>query len=416
MLATFPLGRASLDARVKLQSERSEKRNREKQTALSKMRKKTEIVMNWNNSLNRILVGAVASIVATSAYALPKGPCEKTADVCCDEPKPGPFAFSYPKDVNLACPSDFYVHAAFLIMQAKEDGLEFALRDSDGPDLPISHGEVLGFSHDDHDFDYNPGVRVGLGFYLHHDAWSIDFDWTWLNITNYHSFGTKNSETIMPIWMPPYQTDTSMRSVSAVWTSSYNTLDARLGKPYHISRFVTVKPHFGIRAGWIDQHFSARYNGVYHGQLDAIHHGENDFWGVGARAGLESEWVVGKGWQLFGNVAGSMLFGKFDIDQNIAIGAGAANTGYDIDWHKYSNVPNFEMQLGIAWNKYFSKNKYRIGLAAAYEFHEWFNQFNMRRFFGNTTSGTTVFQWQNDTSSRGDLTLNGFSFKLQLDI
>ena len=159
--------------------------------------------MNLSNSLNRILVGAAAAVVATSAYALPKGPCEKPVDVCCDEPKPGPFAFSYPKDVNLACPADFYVNAAFLIFQAKEDGMDFGVRDSDGTGLPISQGDVLGFSHDNDDWDYNPGVRVGLGFYLHHDAWTIDFDWTWLNITNYQDFGSANAGIILPIWLPP---------------------------------------------------------------------------------------------------------------------------------------------------------------------------------------------------------------------
>jgi hypothetical protein len=118
---------------------------------------------------------------------------------------------------------------------------------------------------------------------------------------------------------------------------------------------------------------------------------------------------------LFGNVAGSMLFGKFEVDQNIALGAGDLNQGYDVDYDSYQNVPNFEIQLGIAWNKYFNKNKYRIGLAAAYEFHEWFDQFNMKRFFGHTTDVDT-YQWQAETSARGNLTLNGFSVKLQLDI
>ncbi len=379
--------------------------------------------MNWSNSLNRFLVGAATALVATSAYAIPKGPCEKPVDVCCDEPRPGPFAFSYPKDVNLACPADFYVNAAFLILQAKQDGMDFGIRDSDGPSLPLNHGEVLGFSHDNDDWDYNPGVRVGFGFYLHHDAWTIDFDWTWLNITNYQDFSTSSSEIILPIWLPPTSEaggsdgpSSTWKSVSAKWDSSYNTIDARLGKPYHISRYVVFKPHFGFRAAWIDQHFSVHHNGLYYyGAVSPVHHGNNSFWGVGARAGLDSDWIVGKGWQLFGNLAGSMLFGKFEIDQSVGLGSGGANAGFNLDYDSYQNVPNVEIQLGIAWNKYFNKNKYRIGVAAAYEFHEWFDQFNMKRFFGSTTS-TSVYQWQADTAARGNLTLNGFSVKLQLDI
>ena len=375
--------------------------------------------MNWSNSLNRFLVGAATALVATSAYAIPKGPCEKPVDVCCDEPRPGPFAFAYPKDVNLECPADFYVHAAFLILQAKEDGLDFGVRDSDGTNLPLNHGEILGFSHDSTDWDYNPGVRVGLGFYLHHDAWTLDFDWTWLNITNRQDFGTSSTGIILPIWMPPTSEGSvsgTWKSISAVWDSHYNTIDARLGKPYHISRYVVFKPHFGFRAAWIDQYFSVHHAGTYNGTTGgAVHDGDNDFWGFGARTGLDTEWIVGKGWQLFGNVAGSMLFGKFEVDQHIALAGQSDNLGYDIDYDHYQNVPNFEIELGIAWHKYFSKNKYRVGVAAAYEFHEWFDQFNMKRFFGYTNTHAD-YQWQPETSARGNLTLNGFSIKLQLDI
>lgn len=374
------------------------------------------------NNLNRILVGSVASLLATaSAFAIPKAPCEKTPDVCCEEAKPGPFAFAYPKDINLSCPADFYVHGAFLIMQAKEDGMDFALRNSNGAVLPITQGETLGFTHDNSDYGYNPGVRFGLGFYLHHDAWSIDFDWTWLNISQRTSYSANNGGILLPLWAMPFSPatgGTSWTHVAGVWHSHYNTLDARLGKPYHVSRDFILKPHFGIRAGWIDQHFGVNYQGVFNAQSGMVASGDNDFWGVGARCGLESEWIVGKGWQLFGNVAGSMLFGKFDITQSLPFGAGSANIGYDLENKFYQNVPNMEMQLGIAWNKYFNKDKYRIGIAAAYEFHEWFDQFNMKKFYGTVTPSTptTAYELQSDTSSRGNLTLNGFSVKLQLDI
>ena len=154
---------------------------------------------------------------------------------------------------------------------------------------------------------------------------------------------------------------------------------------------MVFKPHFGVRAGWIDQHFSVHHGGLFDGQPMAQSIMEKTISGALALArGLESEWIVGKGWQLFGNVAGSMLFGKFEIDQNVALGASGSNQGYDIDYDCYQNVPNVEIQLGIAWNKYFNKNKYRIGVAAAYEFHEWFDQFNMKRFFGYTTHSELI--------------------------
>lgn len=381
------------------------------------------VFMNWNHSLSRILGAAALAFAATSAYALPKGPCtdqkdpyamprgpcDPKPDACCEEARPGPFGFAYPMDVDLNCPRDFYVNVAGLAFQAKQDGMAFAIRNSNGVDLPITNGQVLNFSTDNHDWHYNPGIRVGLGFYVHHDAWNLEFDWTWINITDSKRFNGANSDVLIPLWIPPQALSTTWTTAAGVWNAHYNTLDAKLGKPYHVSRYLILNPHFGLRAGWIDQHFSAHYGGTYSFPYSGtVHHGDNDFWGFGARAGIKTDWVIGKGWNLFGNIAAALLFGKFEVDQNVTIND---TNGYELTDDFYQNVPNMEIQLGIAWNKYFNKQKYRIQLAAAYEFHEWWNQFNMRRIYGN---GTSIVQ--SDTVSRGDLTLNGFSLNLRFDI
>ena len=46
----------------------------------------------------------------------------------------------------------------------------------------------------------------------------------------------------------------------------------------------------------------------------------------------------------------------------------------------------------------------------AYEFHKWWNQNQMRRFFDD---GVAIAG--NDVVSRGDLSLNGLSFGLMMD-
>ena len=163
---------------------------------------------------------------------------------------------------------------------------------------------------------------------------------------------------------------------------------------------------YGVRGAWIDQHFSVSYGG-FGDNNRTIHHGENDFWGVGARCGIDTNWILGKGWKLFGNVASSILFGKFEVDQSLNI---PSNGGFDMRYDYYQNQPNFEITLGIAWGMYFNKQRNYVGLKAAYEFHEWWDQLNMRKFFSGSAG------WANDVVSRGNLTLNGFSLALQFDI
>lgn len=364
--------------------------------------------------------------MATSLYAIPKGSCERPKEeICCETPKPGPFAFAYPQDLGLNCPRDFFVHVDGLALQAKQDGLAFAISDTglNGvPTSPITYGEVIGFSGEKSSWDFNPGIRAGFGFYLDHDAWVVDFDWTWVNITNYKKGRAPNSGGgLIPLWL--LGTDTPANSpginlfgsdANASWDASYNVLDLSLGKPYHVSRYVVFNPHFGIRGGCIDQHLSVDYSG-YGTDSKTLHRGENKFTGVGLRGGLKTDWIVGKGWNLFANLSGSILSGKFDVSQTMNI-ADSNNDGYSIDDDFYQNVPNMEMSFGIAWNKYFDKNKYRVGLKAAYEFMQWWDQFHMRKFFSGNGSNTNTIGYANDTVSRGNLSMNGFSLRLQIDI
>jgi len=381
----------------------------------------------WNLSINGVLASSVAALLlaSTSVHAIPKGPCDpKPQDLCCEEAKPGPFAFAYPTEMALSCPRDFYFWADGLAFQAKEDGLDFAISDTNGSGSgAISQGEIEGFSNNSSDWDYNPGFRVGAGFIVEHDAWNLDFQWTWLNITDYkHANVTTSGGAMIPLWLTGAGTplhELSLRS-SAVWDTSYNTLDINLGKAYHVTRHFTMQPHFGVRAGWIDQHFSVDYNGDI-GTSRVISHNDNDFWGIGTRAGFTSDWILGKGWCLFGNAAFAMLFGKFEIGQSMTYPTDISTDGFDLDHHFYQNVPNFEMALGLGWSRYFDKNKYHIALKAAYEFHEWFDQLQLRKFSSGSTgivggAAASTGAYASDVISRGNLTLNGFSLRLKLDI
>lgn len=400
--------------------------------------------LKWKNAFSRVSIAVF--LAATSLYAIPRGPCDiPPPPVCCEEPKPGPFAFAYPFDMDLNCPRDFYINASFLAMQAKQDGMEFVIQDTNGaPNNGITNGKFEGFSDNHEDWKYNFGLRVGVGFYLNHDAWNLDFTWTWLNISdNQQANATTSGGFVIPLWLLGEDTDGNFigQRSGAVWDASYNTFDARIGKPYYVSRYFIVNPHFGIRAAWIDQHFSVDYSGlvgptpsgfpdntVFAGKNRIVHHGDNDFWGIGTRAGVDTDWLFGKGFGLFGNIAASILYGKFDIEQHLTTPPTLQhpqNVGFDIEDDHYMNVPNFEMALGLGWGRYFNKMKYHVGVKAAYEFHVWFDQFNLRRFWGigqfntNPPGGPTTGQignYPNDVVSRGNLTLNGFSLKVQFDM
>jgi len=367
-----------------------------------------------------------AVLAATSANAIPRAPCdEPPADVCCEEPRPGPFAFAYPKDIGLACPTDFYIAAELLVFQAKQGGLDYAMVNTTGDqnantvsaaNESLTGGIVKGYSSDCSDWDWDIGARVNLGFYLNHDAWNFDIAWTYFHYTEDTSSVAKGSSRMLPLWLVPQAFPAAgagilgEREASAQWKMHYNTLDISLGKPHHVSRYVIFNPHFGLRAAWVDQCYLARYGGSFSNadgvtQLGSEMSAKNDFWGFGLRAGVQTEWLLGSGWTIFGNAAGSLLYSKFDIDQSVPQGF----LGYNVDNDFKQNIANVELLLGIGWGTLFCKQQYRVSLRAAYEFHQWWNINHMRRFYSSTN-------WSaNETVARGDLTLNGLSFRVMFD-
>ncbi|HSX13252.1 MAG TPA: Lpg1974 family pore-forming outer membrane protein [Chlamydiales bacterium] len=364
--------------------------------------------------------------MAINLHAIPPDPCEPEVEpVCCIDPIPGPFAFAYPLDLGINCPRDFYFHIDGLAFQAKQDGMEFAIQarseTSGRPIAPITYGKVIGFGFSDGcgSWDYNPGARVGLGFYLDHDAWNIDLNWTWVHVTNYKSVHADHDSVLIPLWLLG-SSDAAPgvfgTSASAAWNVCYNVFDLSLAKPYYVSRYFILNPFFGARVADIHQHFSVHYAGSTP-EFEAIHHGEkNEFYGVGARFGVNSDWILGKGWWLFANFSASLLAGKFEVHQNLNVPANGTTItpsgvdGFDIHSDYFQNTPNMEIALGLAWSKAFDCNRYRVGLRAAYEFVEWWDQLNMRKFFSGNPG------YANDVVSRGNLTFNGFSLKLQLDL
>ncbi|NGX35106.1 MAG: hypothetical protein K1060chlam1_01476 [Candidatus Anoxychlamydiales bacterium] len=361
--------------------------------------------MKKNNFLNKVLFSVAAILFASSAIAIPGDPCAPK-DACCEEPAPGPFAFSYPKDVGLSCPRDFYMHGEFLWMKPTEEGLEYAM-EQDASDtsaaFPLTVGKIKGFSADSNEWDWRPGFRVGFGFYAMHDAWNVQVDWTYIKIKADSELSNGGTGQLLPLWLPPQGvTHTQIPNASARWSGDYSTMDIMIGKPYHVSRYYISNPMFGVRAGWIDQDYHVRY--FTHVEQNVWL--KNDFWGVGLRGGYEGQFLLGSGWSIYGKAAFALLFGKFDISQQ------AENTvsiqEYKTEDSFYSVQPNAELGLGINWSKFYHKNQYQISVKVGYEFHQWWDQNQSRRFFDTDPTA-------NDTVSRGDLSFNGFMFGLHLE-
>ena len=361
--------------------------------------------MNKKNLLTKALFIFGMLFVATSAFAIPKDPC-LPQDACCEEPPQGPYAFSYPKDVGLVCPRDFYTHGEFLWMKPSEEGLEYAIEQDTTPAVnwPLKNGKIIGFSSGSQEWDWTPGFRFGFGFYNAFDSWNIDINWTYLRIKADSAVDfTGSNINLLPLFILP---PGDFQNSSSRWSGDFNTLDLMVGKPYHVSRYYVSNPLFGIRAAWIDQDYHVRYF-ISNVKKNIWH--KNDYWGVGLRGAYEGDFLLGSGWFVYGKAAFSLLFGKFDTSQHSDIENFANDFKYMIEDSFYCVQPNAELGIGLSWSKFFHKNQYKVCLKVGYELHHWWDQNQIRKFLDDYSPVG------NDTVSRGDLSFNGFMFGLHFD-
>lgn len=354
--------------------------------------------------------------LSTYVYAIEKDPCSPK-DVCCEEIKPGPFAFSYPKDVGLVCPRDFYVHAEFLLVKPTEDGLEYGVNHDPGSEndaivFPLIDGKIRGFSRYSDEWDWRPGFRVGFGFYTVNDFWNFTADWTYIRIKSKSSSDKNVGRILLPFYYPPlaaFVFPLDITHISSLWSGDFNAIDFMVGKPYHVSRYFISNPMIGIKAAFIDQDYLIRY---FPNKIKQIVTLKNDYWGVGLRGSYEGQFLIGSNFAIFGKTAFSMLFGKFDISQQNHDSTAYPQVTYRVSYKTedsfYSMQPNAEMSLGFSWSKLYNKNQYLVSLKLAYEFQYFWDQYQARRFFDPDPVA-------NDTLSRGDLSFNGFAFGLNVD-
>ncbi|NGX35107.1 MAG: hypothetical protein K1060chlam1_01477 [Candidatus Anoxychlamydiales bacterium] len=376
--------------------------------------------MKKNNFLYKALFSVAAILFATSAIAIPKDPCAPK-DVCCDEATPGPFAFAYPKDNGLSCPRGFNVYGEFLWMKPSEEGLEYAISNhttAANPWIfPILVGKVESFSSGSQEWDWRPGFRIGFGSNSTFDKYQIEASWTYIKIKATANATINGAGDFLPLFLPaivPQGGVTfSLKDASTKWSGDFNSFDISCSKPYHVSRYYVSSPRFGVRTAWIDQDMVYRYSLIseFSTDLSARAIAKNDYWGVGLLGAYNSQFIISKNWNIYAKALVSLLFGKFDISQHAnwtTIGSAPTAHSYDVEDSFYSVQPNAELGVGLCWTRTFDHDQYLASVKVGYEFHHWWNQNQIRRFFDTDPTA-------NDTVSRGDLSFNGFEFAVNID-
>lgn len=225
------------------------------------------------------------------------------------------------------------------------------------------------------DFDWDVGLKVGLGYKTPHDSWDV-----YARYTYYNSDDSSHSTKQEPAGLISL---TNFGSLLCTKVKSHveidlNNLELELARSYFISSRLAFRPHVDVKSTWIDidqdvyMTISSINNNNNTVGLDHKTKADSKFWGLGPRIGIDSQWFLGYGFHIFGELAGSLQYGYFKTlqkeflppSQNPLLSNGEA---YKIKHKFHRFIPSVEMFLGLAWGTFMNEDKQHLGLKLGYE-------------------------------------------------
>jgi hypothetical protein len=300
---------------------------------------------------------------------------------------------------------NIFLDGQFLWWVAKEDGLYYAQNGYSGEETTaVPPGETINFDGKLEKVHphWHPGFRFGMGGNMSYDEWDIFLYWTWFRS---HAHNSRKGLLLVLWGHPDADSAQGATYASGNWRLHYNVLDLELGRAFWVGKHLSLRPFFGGRGAWIDQHFKIKYDFTTSPETDGRVKAQSDFEGGGVRAGFETRFALLNGWSFYGIASAAMLYGYYDCDfygkwESVKI-ARPKDT-----YHQAASTA--QLALGVRWDGYTHNDRYHFGLYADWEQNIWFGINKMNHFFSRYSEG-------NLQQMNGDLTLQGGTFGIRFD-
>lgn len=303
--------------------------------------------------------------------------------------------------------ADLFVTGDLIYWNAHENGLQVAVESEsstnlDDAEVKTVHGK------------WNFGFRVGVGYNTPHDGWDIRLTWLRFTDNGRKSGNSDGDEVFFPSLLHPKDVAHDLSTLGVTkfkgrWHLRLDQLDLDLGREFFVSKWLTLRPHFGLRTDWIRQKLQAEYDNFV-GTItttDAEAKQKDHWYGIGLEGGLDTQWGLGCGWSLFGNLSAAILYGfhhiDFDTEDEL--------TDFefiDLDESYRVSHPVLDLSMGIRWDNMFYDDRLHLGLQVGWEHHVYFSQNQFPIFVNDPSLGLFV-------SNQGDLTLQGWTFSARFD-
>jgi len=299
------------------------------------------------------------------------------------------------------------------------------------------------------DGEWDPGVRVGLGWNTCHDGWDLYLNWTYMHNSSSEStsvadFGQANTFYLPSVgqsalanpWINASfyfddSLDTSARlfdKVSAKWSLNFNQIDLELGRKSWVSPCFTLRPYTALRGAWVQTKFKTdSFRNTTHPTDQSTvsilfkDHFKSKYWGVGFLVGLQPNWHFCESIILFSNFDGALIWGDFDGDKKEKyLDERASGTRFSTSGKSTSSTSSMQaildLSLGLRWERTWCCNRYRTALDLGWENHYWFDfdtHYQTFGHFSNTDGSVQGFTSFNEVQS--DLMMGGLMVRFKID-
>lgn len=233
-------------------------------------------------------------------------------------------------------------------------------------------------------FNFDPGLRVGIGGIFPYDKWHLIVSYTFLRTSSSQFSENSNPEFYMIL---SGHMQSLAKQVKTAWEMHFQSLELMLGREFFMSNYLAIKPQMGIKGAYPNQTWHVSYIHPTFAQNEQIFLNqriENSFWSIGPNLGMDLSWKLPKKWEIQIHPSWSVMYAKIYskvIYSDIANAAEGVNP--DTEIHGMQNVaaliPQIEIWLGAKWSYPFHNNRL-FQITVGYDVQYWWNEANILAF------------------------------------
>jgi hypothetical protein len=242
-------------------------------------------------------------------------------------------------------------------------------------------------------FDWNFGIRAGMGYQFEGDKWDTRLYYTWFQTRGKNSAIASNADSnittaLLGEWLTFGFASNSGR---IQWQILLNAVDWELGRNSPVGKGFSFRPHLGLKGAWIYQTMHSQWTTKENSATENL---KNNFWGLGPKGGVNTNWHLGSiknhSFNLFGDTSLTLFGGRWTFKDIQKTSMNSSIAG--INPTTWAATFMFHGQMGFSWDVMFNKNQSNFGVRVGYEFQYWYDQLKIFTFLEGTLHAALVLQ------------------------